>query len=91
MGDDTPIIFDYKSKTMGKLNIKESIEVKINASKTWEIIGPNFLNISEWGRGVIKSWENESAPKYFENSPAGGRFCEVAGFWEIRGKYHSLQ
>ncbi len=83
MDDDTPIKFDYKTQTMGKLNIKESIEVKINASKTWEIIGPNFLNISEWGRGVIKSWENESAPKNFENSPAGGRFCEVAGFGKL--------
>jgi len=68
---------------MEKLNIKESIKVKMDASKTWEIIGPNFLNISDWGRGVLKSWENESAPKNFENAPAGGRYCEVAGFGKL--------
>jgi len=68
---------------MGKLNIKESIEVKMNASKTWELIGPNFLNISDWGRGVLRSWENESAPKKFENAPAGGRYCEVDGFGKL--------
>jgi len=68
---------------MGKLSIKKSIEVKANASKTWELIGPNFLNISDWGRGVLRSWENESAPKHFENAPAGGRYCEVAGFGKL--------
>ncbi len=71
---------------MGKLNIKESIEVKMDASKTWEIIGPNFLNISDWGRGVLKSWENESASKNFENAPAGGRYCEVEGFGRLEEK-----
>jgi len=45
---------------MSKLEIKKSIEVNTNAAKTWEIIGPNFLNISDWARGVNKSWENEN-------------------------------
>lgn len=65
---------------MGKLDIKHSIEVKTTASKAWEVIGPNFLNIADWGRGIKKSWKNDSAEKSFANAPAGGRFCEVAGF-----------
>ena len=71
---------------MKKLDIKQSLEVNTNASKTWEIIGPNFLNISDWGRGVVKSWESESASKNFENAPAGGRYCEVAGFGKLEEK-----
>ncbi len=68
---------------MGKLNIRESIEVKMDASKTWEIIGPNFLNIADWGRGILKSGEIESASKKIENAPAGGRYCEVAGMGKV--------
>ena len=65
---------------MGKLDIKESIEVKTNASKAWEIVGPNFLNISAWGRGVSRSWKNDTAPQNFADAPAGGRYCDVNGF-----------
>lgn len=65
---------------MAKLDIKKTIEVKMNASNAWDIIGPNFLNIANWARGVYKSWNNESAQKKFENAPTGGRYCDVAGF-----------
>ena len=65
---------------MGKLEIKKSIEVNTNAAKTWEIIGPNFLKISDWARGVNKSWENENVSVNFEKAPAGGRYCDVEGF-----------
>ncbi|MDH4092074.1 MAG: hypothetical protein OEV24_16570 [Cyclobacteriaceae bacterium] len=65
---------------MKSLDIKESIDVNVNASRAWEIIGPNFLNIADWGRGILKSWKNESAPQKFENAPAGGRYCELVGF-----------
>ena len=43
---------------MGKLDIKETIEINTSAEKAWEIIGPNFLNIADWGRGMSKSWHN---------------------------------
>ncbi len=65
---------------MRKLDIKESIEIKTSADKAWEIIGPNFLNIAEWGRGISKSWNNDSVPQTFEGAPAGGRFCDLGKF-----------
>jgi len=65
---------------MGKLDIKESIEINTSAERVWEIIGPNFLNIADWGSGVNKSWNNESVPATFEGAPAGGRFCELGKF-----------
>ena len=63
---------------MGRLDIKQSIEINTNALKTWEIIGPNFLNIADWGRGIHKSWDNEAAAKNFSDAPSGGRHCDVA-------------
>lgn len=65
---------------MGKLNIKESIEINTGADKAWKIIGPNFLNIADWGRGISKSWNNDSAEKRFNDAPAGGRFCDLGKF-----------
>ena len=65
---------------MGKLDIKQSTEVNASASKAWEIIGPNFVNISDWGRGISKSWKNDSAQQNFADAPAGGRYCDVSGF-----------
>lgn len=65
---------------MGKLDIKQSMEVKTNASKTWDVVGPNFLNISDWGRGIHNSWKNETADAKYRDAPAGGRYCDVAGF-----------
>lgn len=68
---------------MGQLDIKKSIRINTSASKAWEVIGPNFLNIADWGRGVIKSWDNEKAAKKFHDSPSGGRHCDVAGFGKL--------
>jgi len=68
---------------MGKIDIKQSIEVNTNAAKAWELIGPNFVNIAEWGPGINKSWKNDSLPSKFENAPAGGRFCDVNGFGKM--------
>ena len=65
---------------MKKLSIKKSVEVNNETLKTWEIIGPNFLNISEWGRGINKSWKNDTVEVKFEGAPAGGRYCDVDGF-----------
>ena len=65
---------------MGKLDIKESIEIKTNADKAWDIIGPNFLNIADWGRGINKSWNNDSVTTTIEGAPAGGRFCDLGKF-----------
>ena len=65
---------------MGKLDINQSIEIDTSAEKAWEIIGPNFVNIADWGRGVNKSWNNESVPASLEGAPAGGRFCDLGKF-----------
>ena len=65
---------------MGKLDIKESIEINTSGEKAWEIIGPKFLNISEWGRGISKSWNNDSLLPTVEGAPAGGRFCDLGKF-----------
>ena len=65
---------------MGKLDIKESIEIKTPSAKAWDIIGPNFINIGDWGRGVSKSWKNEDLATSIEGAPAGGRFCELGKF-----------
>ncbi|PCJ64874.1 MAG: hypothetical protein COA58_11410 [Bacteroidetes bacterium] len=65
---------------MGKLDIKESIEINTTAEKAWKIIGPNFLDIAAWGPGVNKSWNNDSVSTTFEGAPAGGRFCDLGKF-----------
>jgi len=65
---------------MGKLDIKESIEINTSAERTWEIVGPNFLNMADWGPGINKSWNNESVPTTFDGAPAGGRFCDFGKF-----------
>ena len=65
---------------MGKIDVKESMEVNTASSKAWNIIGPNFVNIGVWGRGVSKSWVNEDIPNSIEGAPAGGRVCDVAKF-----------
>ncbi|MFQ6678684.1 MAG: SRPBCC family protein [Fidelibacterota bacterium] len=65
---------------MRKLDIKESIEINTSSDKAWEIIGPNFLNIADWGRGISKSWNNDSIPATIEGAPAGGRFCDLGKF-----------
>ena len=65
---------------MKKLDIKESIKINTSANKAWEIIGPNFLNIADWGRGISKSWNNDSVNSTFKGAPAGGRFCDLGKF-----------
>ena len=65
---------------MGNLNIKESIEINTPSAKAWDIIGPNFVHIADWGRGVNKSWKNEDVTTSIEGAPAGGRFCDVGKF-----------
>lgn len=65
---------------MGKLSVKDSVEINAPADKAWEIIGPNFLNISDWGSGILKSWNNEKAPIAIEGAPAGGRFCDLGKY-----------
>ena len=65
---------------MSRLDIKKNVEVDTNASAAWDIIGPKFIHISNWARGVSKSWDDDSVHKDFENAPTGGRHCEVSGF-----------
>jgi len=65
---------------MGKVDIKGLIEINTSAERAWEIIGPNFLNIADWGPGINKSWNNETVSATFEGAPAGGRFCDLGKF-----------
>lgn len=65
---------------MRKLDIKESIEIDTPAAKAWGIIGPNFVNIADWGRGISKSWKNDDVPSSIQGAPAGGRFCDLGKF-----------
>ncbi len=67
-------------KEMVKLDIKESIEINTPSAKAWDIIGPNFANIGDWGRGINKSWKNEDVKISIEGAPAGGRFCDLGKF-----------
>ena len=60
-----------------KVDIQKTLDVQAPAEQAWEIIGPNFLNISDWGRGVLRSWRNEDLEVEFEGAPAGGRFCDL--------------
>jgi len=69
-----------KESTVEKLDIKEFIEINTSADKAWEIIGPNFLSIADWGRGISRSWNNESIPPTIEGAPAGARFCDLGKF-----------
>ena len=68
---------------MKNLDIKKSKEISTSADKVWEILGPNFLSISQWGTGILSSVNNPEAKVKFEKAPAGGRFCEVKGFGEF--------
>ena len=65
---------------MGKLDIKTSIEINTPPAKAWDIIGPNFVNIGDWGRGVNKSWKNDDVTTSIQGAPVGGRFCDVGNF-----------
>ena len=65
---------------MGKIDIKESIEINTPAAKAWEIIGPNFVNIGDWGRGINKSWKNDKIAISIQGAPAAGRFCDLGKF-----------
>jgi hypothetical protein len=69
---------------MGKLNIKKEVMINVPATVAWELVGPGFINVSNWGRGVNSSWLNESAIKNFEEAPAGGRVCDVSGFGTVK-------
>ena len=69
---------------MGKLDIKESQVINTSADKVWEILGPNFLRISEWGGGILSSVDNPQVKKRFESAPAGGRICNVKGFGQFK-------
>lgn len=62
---------------MSKLNVKASTEVNTNAEKAWKIIGPGFLHIEDWGRGIGRSWNNEAIAIAHLGAPAGGRFCDL--------------
>ena len=65
---------------MGKLDIKQSIEINVAAEKVWVIVADGFLDVSKWATGVTTSINNPAIETSFEGAPAGGRICEVDGF-----------
>lgn len=65
---------------MGKLSVTASTEVNTPADTAWKIIGPEFLKIQDWGRGISRSWNNEAVQAAHAGAPAGGRFCDLGKF-----------
>ena len=68
---------------MKMLDVKLSKEINTSAEKVWDILGTNFLTISEWGGGILSSVRNPNVPVNFEGAPAGGRVCDVKGLGKI--------
>lgn len=65
------------------LDVKLSKEINTSAEKVWDILGTNFLTISEWGGGIFSSVRYPNVPVNFEGAPAGGRVCDVKGLGKI--------
>ncbi len=65
---------------MQVINLKATQEAHISADKAWEIIGPQFLHIADWSRGIYRSWNNENVPASIEGAPAGGRFTHLGKY-----------
>jgi len=63
---------------MKKFDIKKSTVVNVSAEKVWEIIGNDFLNISNWVGGINASYSNPAETQILQGAPAGGRICEVS-------------
>lgn len=59
---------------MRLIQLKASKEAYTSAERAWNIIGPQFLNIADWSRGIHRSWENEKVPNNIDGAPAGGRY-----------------
>jgi hypothetical protein len=59
---------------MRLIHMKASQEAHASAERAWDIIGPQFLNIADWSRGIHRSWENEKVPNRINGAPAGGRY-----------------
>lgn len=71
---------------MRKLDVKVSREINATAEQVWQILGPNFLTISEWGGGILSSVNNPEMKIVFDGAPAGGRICNVKGFGDFHEK-----
>ncbi len=67
---------------MGQIDVRQSAKINASADKAWEAVGPQFLNIAAWARGVERSWDNEALAKS-DGAPAGGRFCQVGAFGQV--------
>lgn len=59
---------------MRLIHLKASKEAHASAHNAWQVIGPQFVSIANWSRGIHRSWENEKVPNTIEGAPAGGRY-----------------
>lgn len=53
--------------------------VSVDAKTAWKVVAEDFLEISQWARGVKSSQANGATPDGINGSPYGGRICDVAG------------
>lgn len=59
---------------MQVIHLKATQEAYTSADNAWEIIGPRFLHIADWSRGIYRSWNNEKLTADIPGAPAGGRY-----------------
>ena len=62
---------------MRKISVMNTAVVNTAADKAWEVVGPGFVDISVWGPGIYRSWNNDSIEARVNDAPAGGRFCDL--------------
>lgn len=58
------------------MQIKQQITINTSAENVWEILGPQYANVSEWVSGVYLSQGRNSSIKP-TNAPCSGRVCET--------------
>lgn len=68
---------------MKHISIKNVTTVNENSDYVWGILGPKFVDISEWGSGISKSWEIETTSNKLKDAPVFGRHCDVIGLGKI--------
>ena len=68
---------------MGQIKITMTSVINASADRVWKVLAQDFVDISNWGGGIISSRPNPDATKKFEEAPTGGRICEIAGMGEV--------
>lgn len=69
---------------MGSITIVSTRVMATSAEKVWQVLGPDFVNISHWADGVASSVEDTSLGDPLPGAPVAGRICQVDGLGEAR-------